>query len=165
MASPPKHGLTKAEKQIQSRAMHRVAARSMHQLIALARSATPNAMRVLVNMALGQKMIDGKMQDWPGLPPAVQLRAIEILFERGYGKVPQAIDLKGDQPGAGAQAIPILERIERLRQQMLDSSTTRDLEASEIQEIADEVLPVEVNVTPPSTALVPVMPSRVEDCL
>lgn len=100
-------------------------------IINKARTYTVAAVEKLVNLMNGE-LPDGS----EGMvPPAVQLRAAELLIERGYGKAPQAIMLKDDTAGPNVgsiHAIPILERIAQLQAARDAQGTVTDLEASEL---------------------------------
>jgi len=74
------------------------------------------------------------------VPAATQLKALELLLNRGYGTAPQAIriDVGGDGPPVeGALALTIKERIAALRAETEKQGQTTDLEASEVSEVDD----------------------------
>lgn len=103
-----------------------------------AREYTVDAIKVLVGLMRGE-LPEGSLNT-QGVPPAVQLRAAEVLIERGYGKSPQAILLK-DDTGSNAtsvHAIPILERIAQIKATQAALGQTTDLEASEAVDLADD---------------------------
>ena len=81
------------------------------------------------------------------VPPAVQVRAAELLLEKGFGKSPQALLVTTDEPttpGDSPRRLTVLERIALLRQAMTETAQTVELEASEQRELmpADNVAPV-----------------------
>lgn len=102
------------------------------------REHTVDAVMKLVDLMNG-KLPDSNSGDLNGVPPAVQLRAAELLIERGYGKAPQAILLRDDTgTNAGSvHAIPIMERIAQLKAARESQGSVTDLEASELT-VVDE---------------------------
>jgi hypothetical protein len=92
-----------------------------------------------------RSLMNGEMPDGSEgmVPAAVQLRAAEVLIERGYGKSPQAILLKDDS-GSNAlsvHAVPILERIAQLKAARDAQGSVTDLEASEMTVIDEDTQP------------------------
>lgn len=134
-----------------------LAQRDPHVIVNLARKETIPALKRLVDLMNGksnQKMTvvtkDGATVevDVP-VPPAVMLRAAEIVIERGYGKAPQAILVKADDPLQGEHAVPIMERIAMLRASMDQNDSTVDLEASQQGETRiEEDPPIEIPALP-----------------
>lgn len=134
------------------------------QIIRLARSHTVMAVSVLEKLMMGKSTQKTTVFNRAGepmkvdvpVPPAVQLRAAEILLERGYGKSPQAImvSVDDDLKTRGAQAVPIMERIAMLRAAGAQSEVT-DLEASE----QDDPIEVEVPALPAPAETTPAPPS------
>lgn len=138
-------------------------ARSPQQLVELARRYTHQAMKEIAGLA-------GVEPDW-SLPklrvldkfgtlvevdqevaPAVKLKALEILLDRGYGKAPQAIAVTGDPSASELVKLTIEERIAAIKRDREQRGSTTDLEASEIVE-AEPADPLreerpQVNVTP-----------------
>jgi len=90
-------------------------------------------------------LMNGEMPDGSEgmVPAAVQLRAAEVLIERGYGKAPQAIMLKDDTSSnaLSVHAVPILERIAQLKAARDAQGTVTDLEASELTVIGEDSQP------------------------
>jgi len=80
------------------------------------------------------------------IPAAVQLKALELLIERGYGKAPQAILLsnEGNLSGSGP-ALTIEQKIAAIKAARDQQGQTTDLEASEITEVESDQMQ---NVTP-----------------
>jgi hypothetical protein len=138
--APPLDEYAQEEAKKAQRRWGRLAARDPHVLVNLARKNTVPALARLVDLMNGKsgaKMTvitkDGEATqvDIP-VPPAVMLRAAEIVIERGYGKAPQAILVKADgDMKEGEHAIPIMERIAMLKASMDEKDSTVDLEASE----------------------------------
>lgn len=94
-------------------------------LVSLARKHTQVALQQIIKIMMSKKS-----------PPAVKLRAAEILIERGYGKAPQAVLIKQDDgPPQGIGAIPLAVRIESLRNAILNTGDEPlELEASQVSE-------------------------------
>ena len=103
-----------------------------------AREHTVDAIMKLVDLMNG-KLPDSNDGDPQGVPPAVQLRAAELLIERGYGKAPQAILLRDDtgSNSSSVHAIPIMERIAQLKAARDAQGSVTDLEASELTVVED----------------------------
>ena len=101
------------------------------------------------------KLVELMNNDDGTVPVVIQLRAAEVLLERGYGKAPQAIVMRDDTVRErGLHALPIADRILALKQARemqggvssatsvssipsAASHTTTDLEASEIRDVTD----------------------------
>ena len=123
-----------------------------YEIVQLARKQTEKAIHTLVALMEGK---GGTMDDGTPIevPPAVRLRAAEILIERGYGKAPQAIHLTDETEKGlqlGERTVTLAEKIIKLREQMRERDGTVDLEASQIVPA-----PPVINVTPtpvPATA-------------
>lgn len=82
------------------------------------------------------------------VPASVQMKAAEVLLERGWGKSPQAIMLKTDSPlnlnEGDDRRFTVQEKIKMLLQAKIgESDKAMDLEASEIREEKPEPRPVE----------------------
>ncbi len=125
----------------------RKAGRDMKAIVAMAREHTTWALKRMIKIAEGDA---GKVRVLvPGtsevvevdveVPASVQQRALEFIIERGWGKAPQAILIEDNSAAQkfGVNAIPIMERIEALREARTLQGATTDLEASEQQEIED----------------------------
>jgi hypothetical protein len=145
MASPRKYQPTSGEIGAMTRISGRLASRDAQILVDMARKNTRQAMAVLVWMIEGRKPVTSLKESRPpdadkwvewDVPPAVRLRAIEILFERAYGKAPQSLVVSdADGEPIGVQAVPILQRVEAMRRALLAQDSTTDLEASELREV------------------------------
>jgi hypothetical protein len=117
--------------------------REAHQIVELARRYTQAAIRKMAQLMEGKagtiKTLDKEgnvVEIDVEVPAAVQLKAAETLIERGYGKSPQAILLKGDGIlPVDSKTMSVAEKIVALSQAQLESGETRDLEASEITEL------------------------------
>jgi hypothetical protein len=116
------------------------------EIVNLARTYAPEAIQRLLTVMQGEDT-----------PPAVIVKCAEVILDRAYGKAPQAV-LVGDanaQQQSGMTSIPVLERVAAILEARNVTSSTRDLEASEITvegEMVDTTppLPLEpINVTPP----------------
>jgi hypothetical protein len=83
------------------------------------------------------------------VPPAVRLKALEILLDRGYGKAPQSIAVTADASASDLVKLTIEERIAAIKRDRENRGNTTDLEASEIVEVEPEPEKPQVNVTPP----------------
>lgn len=111
-------------------------------VIALARKHTTWALKKIVELAQGKAGDPVRVLNKDGVvveidvevPASVQLKACEIILERGYGKAPQAIMLGQDGSlgdGASPHLIPIAERILAIKAAREQRGNTTDLEASE----------------------------------
>jgi hypothetical protein len=117
--------------------------REAYQIVELARRYTQRAIRKMAELMEGKagtiKTLDkeGNLVEIDiEVPAAVQLKAAETLIERGYGKSPQAILLKGDGIlPVDSKTMSVAEKIVALSQAALVTGETRDLEASEITEV------------------------------
>jgi hypothetical protein len=74
----------------------------------------------------------------PDMPPAVRLRAAEILLDRGWGKAAQSVsvEVRDANPG-GVLALSIMERVAQLKAAASVPGTV-ELEPSDAQVITDE---------------------------
>jgi hypothetical protein len=117
------------------------------EIVNLARTYAPEAIQRLLTVMQGEDT-----------PPAVVVKCAEVILERAYGKAPQAV-LIGDansQQQSGMTSIPVLERVAAILEARNVTSSTRDLEASEITvegEMVDTTPPPPpepINVTPPT---------------
>jgi hypothetical protein len=113
-----------------------------------AREYTVEAIKTLVSLMKGEVPAGSDAQ---GVPPAVQLRAAELLIERGYGKSPQAILLRDDTAAnaTSAHSVPILERIAQIKAAQDTMGQTTDLEASEAVLVEEEADFTETSATSP----------------
>ncbi len=123
------------------------------QVVELARKYTTRALMKIVELMEG-KAGEVTVLDKNGelvtvqieVPAAVQMKAAEVLLERGWGKSPQAIFLKSDSPLAlteGEQRdLSVEDKIRLLLEQKAcgGEPVTTDLEASEIREVTDLVV-------------------------
>ena len=116
------------------------------EIVNLARTYAPEAIQRLLTVMQGEDT-----------PPAVVVKCAEVILDRAYGKAPQAV-LVGDansQQQSGMTSIPVLERVAAILEARNVTSSTRDLEASEITvdgEMVDTTPPPPpepINVTPP----------------
>jgi hypothetical protein len=116
------------------------------EIVNLARTYAPEAIQRLLTVMQGEDT-----------PPAVVVKCAEVILDRAYGKAPQAV-LVGDansQLQSGMTSIPVLERVAAILEARNVTSSTRDLEASEITvegEMVDTTPPPPpepINVTPP----------------
>lgn len=135
-------------------------ARDPQVIVNLAREHSTQAILMLESLMMGKSRQRASVVTKEGIvieidvavPPAVQLRAAEILLERGYGKTPQAIMVKTDEPLAtGVHQIPIMERIAQLRAAQELGVQTTDLEASQVDE-ADEAIEINALEAPRAKA-------------
>jgi hypothetical protein len=117
------------------------------EIVNLARTYAPEAIQRLLTVMQGEDT-----------PPAVVVKCAEVILERAYGKAPQAV-LIGDansQQQSGMTSIPVLERVAAILEARNVTSSTRDLEASEITvdgDLTDTTPPPPpepINVTPPT---------------
>jgi hypothetical protein len=83
------------------------------------------------------KFLAGALED-PDLPPAVRLRAAEILLDRGWGKAAQSVsvEVRDANPG-GVLAMSIMERVAQLKAAASIPGTV-ELEPSDARVITDE---------------------------
>jgi hypothetical protein len=90
------------------------------------------------------KTMSELMED-SSMPPAVRVRAAEILLERGYGKAAQAVVIGNadGSPVVGAQALSIAERIAALKRAKETKDDTIDLEANDAVTEVTEPEPVQ----------------------
>lgn len=96
-----------------------------HVLVTLARKHTSSAMATII-----------KLMEDPLNPPAVRLRAAEIVIERGYGKAAQSILIEDKSTlGVGAQAMTIAERIVALKMAQERGGQTVELENSSVRQL------------------------------
>ena len=112
------------------------------EVIYLARMNASVAMKRLVDLMNGiggKKTIvnkDGEEVEVDiEVPAAVQARCAEIILERGYGKTPQALLLQTESLINAEQTLTIAQKIVALRQAREEEERTRNLEASEVQEV------------------------------
>jgi hypothetical protein len=148
------------------RALAEKKANNAKMLVALAREQTSSAIEKLVDLMNGKpnkaKTInrDGEEVeiDIP-IPPAVQLRAAEVILERGWGKSPQAMLLQTEEKTAdGVHAMPIMQRIIAIKAAREQQGSTIDLEAAaarltdEDGFVRDEQPDEPMDVTPTSSA-------------
>ncbi len=143
---------------------YRKQGREPEAIIALARKHTTWALKKIVELANGKAGDPVRVLDKNGVvveidvevPASVQLKACEIILERGYGKAPQAIMLgqDGSLGEAGVHLLPIAERILAIKAAREQRGNTTDLEASEQDDptFTDvETSPVPALATPAST--------------
>lgn len=137
---------------------YRKQGRDIQQVVALARKHTTWALKKIVELANGNAGKPVRVLNKDGVvveidvevPASVQLKACEIIIERGYGKAPQAIMLgqDGTLGEAGVHLLPIAERILAIKAAREQRGNTTDLEASE----QDEPETIEIE---PATPLLP----------
>jgi hypothetical protein len=144
-----------------------LAARDPKRVVLLARTHTSQALDKLVDLMNGKpgrvKTLnrDGEEVeiDIP-VPPAVQLRAAEVILERGWGKTPQAMLVQTEEKTAeGVHAMPIMQRIIAIKAARDQNGRTIDLEAAAarltdengiVRDIPDE--PTDVTPNPSDAA-------------
>ena len=115
---------------VRSLGQQRRQAMGTYELVQLARKHTPSAMRRIV-----------ALMDDAASPPAVQLRAAELVIERGYGKSAQSITIEDNtSTQVGARVLSIAERIIMLKMAQERGGQTLDLENSQLKLVE----PVEV---------------------
>lgn len=147
MATPK---ISAKEASLTTVAIHRLhrrnGGREAHQLVELARRHTQSAIRKIVLLMEGKagtiKTLDknGVMVEIDiEVPAAVQLKAAEVLVERGWGKAPIAVLLKDDTllPGQAANTMTVAEKILALSAAQETKDSIVDLEASEQTEVMD----------------------------
>lgn len=114
------------------------AARDPKRLVQLARLQTSQALDRLIDLMNGKpgrvKTLNREGEeveiDVP-VPPAVQLRAAEVILERGWGKTPQAMLVQTEEKTAeGVHAMPIMQRIIAIKAARDQNGRTIDLEAA-----------------------------------
>lgn len=141
-------GIPARDRSLHGRSWAAQAGRDPRQIITLARSYTAAALRKIVDLMNGKGgkatvlNADGIAVEVDiEVPAAVQLKAAELVIERGYGKSPQAIILQDDTAAPDMlTAIPIAERIIAIKAARDAAGQVTDLEAS--QQLTIE-LPVE----------------------
>lgn len=88
-----------------------------------------------------RKAIDtmSRIMEDESTPPAVRIRAAEILLERGYGKAAQAVVVGNadGSPMVGPQMLSIAERIAALKKAKETKDDTIDLEANSFVEVPE----------------------------
>jgi hypothetical protein len=99
------------------------------QLVSLSRTFSKRAINMIAEI----------MED-TGMPPAVRVKAAEILLDRGYGKAAQAMVVSNSDgsPLIGAQALSIAERIAALKRAKETKDDTIDLEANDAIPVQEE---------------------------
>jgi hypothetical protein len=132
------------------------AGRHPQQIVELARTYTMAAVKRLAMLGglTNEKLPKIKVLNKEGevvevdqeIPAATQLKALELLIERGYGKAPQAILIGNDNSLTnpnGEKPLTIEEKIAAIKASREAQGQTTDLEASEITEVevADDVPP------------------------
>lgn len=138
----PKHHLSTVAAQSQyQRRKWANQGRSPEAIIALAREHTTWALKKVVELAQGRAGPPVRVLNKDGVvveidvevPATVQLKACEIILERGYGKAPQAIMLgqDGTLGEAAEHLLPIAERILAIKAAREQRGSVTDLEASE----------------------------------
>lgn len=128
--------------QLQQAKRERYAGRDPFQVTTLARKHTLASMHKVIDIMNGKA---GKMKVVVGesivevdieVPATVQLKAAELILERGWGKSPQAILLQTDGllPASAAE-LTIMEKIAAIKAARDSAGSVTDLEASELQEV------------------------------
>lgn len=117
--------LTPAEKQDLANRSKRFAMHNPQAIVALARKHSSAAVRILAQI----------MEDEEA-PPAVRVKAAEVIIERGYGKAPMAVTIDDKSPGGGevsGRILSIAEKIIMLKLASEQRGETMDLENSQLQ--------------------------------
>jgi hypothetical protein len=143
-------------RKLQTRKPEKMPIGNTHPLMATmaARMHTVAAVQKLVDLMEGRLPKDTALSDGQGVPAAVQLRAAELIIERGYGKSPQAILLRDDSSAnsTSTHAIPIMERIAQLKAARDQLGSVTDLEASEVTSPSGQARVTDVSATPVSSS-------------
>jgi hypothetical protein len=105
-------------------------------------------------VALGRKysiravQILAAIMESPDSPPAVRVKAAEVIIERGYGKAPLAVTIDDKTPGGevNGRILSIAEKILMLKMAQDQRGETVDLENSQLRLVGPE--PVQGEVQP-----------------
>lgn len=151
--TPSKEEILARDNRFQANLRNAAVRQSPHSLVAYARSFSTNAVDKLVALMQGQGgrvTVLGKdgglvEVDVP-VPAQVQMRAAEIILERGFGKAPQAVLVKDETVVSAEGATSILQttihdRIAAIRAARVPKDVPIDLEASALQQAQPAVAP------------------------
>ncbi len=127
--------LTPGQKQHLHKRATRLASRNPAAIVELARKHSSRAVAILAEI----------MEDKEA-PPAVRVKAAEVIIERGYGKAPLAVTIdeknSSDNGGVSGRILSIAERILMLKMAQEQRGETLDLEMSQAQPV-HELQPAE----------------------
>lgn len=149
--TPAPEEVVASDKRFQANLRNAAVRQSPHSLVAYSRSFSTNAIDKLVALMQGQGgrvTVLGKdgglvEVDVP-VPAQVQMRAAEIILERGFGKAPQAVLVKDETVVSAEGATSILQttihdRIAAIRAARAPQDEQIDLEASAVRQARPQV--------------------------